>query len=100
MHNNYIDKLEFNKILDILSGYCITNIGKVLAKNLYPENEKDVVLKLLQETTEATSLIYKQHTPPFQEIADFEYIKKMLKSESSLNAKNLLEVARNFKPCK
>lgn len=97
MHNNYIDKLEFNKILDVLSGYCVTNIGKCQAKNLYPQSKKDVVKHLLKETTEATSLIYKKHTPPFQEIVDFKYIEKMLKTGSSLNAKNLLEVARNFK---
>ena len=30
----YIEKLEFNKVLDILSNFCITDIGKTLAKDL------------------------------------------------------------------
>lgn len=99
MHN-YNEKLEYNKILDILSNFCVTNIGKNLAKNLHPENKKGIVSTLLKETTEATSLIYKKNNPPFVEIVDFQYIEKMLKSESSLNSKNLLEVARNLEACK
>ena len=38
MHTNYIEKLEFNKIIDILTNTCITEIGKSLAKNLQPKN--------------------------------------------------------------
>ncbi|MCI8352552.1 MAG: hypothetical protein HFJ58_02900 [Clostridia bacterium] len=97
MLTNYIEKLEFNKVLDILSSTCITEIGKNLAKNLQPENKKDIVSMLLKETTEATTLIYKKHIPPFVEIINFDYIEKMLKSNSSLNAKNLLEIARILK---
>ncbi len=97
MHTNYIEKLEFNKIIDILTNTCITEIGKSLAKNLQPKNKKDIVSMLLKETTEATTLIYKKQIPPFAEITNFDYIEKMLKSNSSLNAKNLLEVARILK---
>lgn len=97
MHKNYIEKLEFDKIIDILINNCVTQLGKNLARNLHPENKKDVVSYLLKETTEATTLIYKKHTPPFTEIANFEYIEKMLKSSSSLNTKHLLEVAKILK---
>lgn len=97
MDRKYIEKLEFDKIVDILINNCITQIGKNLAKNLHPENEKDIVSSLLKETTEATTLIYKKNTPPITEIANFEYIEKMLKSNSSLNIKHLLEVAKILK---
>ena len=60
MEQKYINKLEFNKILDVLTDICITDIGKNLSKNLQPCNNKDVVLNLLKETTEAVSLIYKK----------------------------------------
>lgn len=97
MLTNYIEKLEFNKVIDILTDTCVTEIGKNLAKNLQPENKKDVVSILLKETTEATTLIYKKHIPSFVEIINFDYIEKMLKSNSSLSSKNLLEIARILK---
>lgn len=100
MNIKYIEKLEFNKILAILSSNCITNAGKKVAKNLHPQNDKDIVLSLLKETTEAVSLVYKKHTPSFFDIADITYISKILESNGVLNAKNLLEVARNFKASK
>lgn len=96
MNTKYIEKLEFNKILTILSDNCITNEGKLLAKNLHPENNKDVVLSILKETSEGTGLIYRNGSPTFFEIADFSYIEKILKSEACLNTKNLLDVLRDF----
>ena len=60
MYQKYIDKLEFNKILDILSEYCTTTIGKNLAKTLHPETKKEIVSYSLKETDEAISLIYKK----------------------------------------
>lgn len=94
MNTKYIEKLEFNKVLNILSENCVTNVGKNIALNLRPENKKDIVFGLLKETTEATSLIYKKHTPPFVEIADIAYIAKSLESNGVLNTKSLLDVAK------
>lgn len=97
MDAKYIEKLEFNRILDILSDNCVTDIGKILALNLRPNNKKDIVFNLLKETTEATNLIYKKHLPPFVEIADITYILKILKSDGVLNSKSLLDVAKILK---
>ena len=97
MHTNYIDTLEFNKIVDTLCDYCITYIGKSIAKTLHPEYQKEIVSSLLKETTEAATLIYKKNTPPFIEIENFEYVKKMLETGSSLNMKSLLSVTQILK---
>ncbi len=94
MEQKYINKLEFNKILDVLTDICITDIGKDLAKNLQPCNNKDAVLNLLKETTEAVSLIYKKNTPEIFPISDIDYISKTLESMGTLNNKSLLEVAK------
>ncbi len=97
MGQKYINKLEFNKILDILTNFCITNIGKNLAKNLQPCNNKEMVSNLLKETTEATSLIYKKSFPEILPISDMDYISKILESMGTLNNKSLLEVAKILK---
>ncbi len=50
MNSHYLQKLEFNKILEILSNYCSTYIGKNLALELSPYNDPNTVNKLLAET--------------------------------------------------
>ena len=59
----YLEKLEFYKILDIVSKFCITDLGKVLALQLRPSNQKDEVEKLLQETNEALIMSYRNNFP-------------------------------------
>lgn len=50
MKKNYLEKLEFYRILEILSTFCCTFIGKSYALNLYPSNNRKVVEDALQET--------------------------------------------------
>ena len=50
MNTNFLEKLEFYKIVEMVSNFCITQQGKELASNLVPSNEKAKVEQLLQET--------------------------------------------------
>lgn len=99
MNTKYIEKLEFNKILHILSENCITNNGKTLSNNLQPCNKKEIVLSLLKETSEAVNLINRKQAPLFADIVDFTYISKILENNGVLSPKCLLDVLRNFKTC-
>lgn len=94
MYKKYIEKLEFNRILGILSDFCFTNIGKNAALNLFPKTDKDIISNLLSETSEAVHLIHKKHSPSFVQISDISHIEKILESNTSLSAKNLLEIAK------
>lgn len=67
MDLKYIEKLEYFSILDKLSTFCITNFGKTLCYNLKPISDKDIVLNLLQETSEAT-LLLTENEPHFTNI--------------------------------
>ena len=68
--NNYLEKLEYNKILEILSTYCITYLGKEMSYSLRPSNSKEKVENLLKVTEEAVNLLYRCGVPPISEIAD------------------------------
>ncbi len=57
MNLKYIEKLEYSTILDKLATFCVTDYGKSYASNLKPSSDKNTVLKLLQETSEATLLL-------------------------------------------
>lgn len=94
MNKKYIEKLEFYKILEILEDSCLTYIGKALANNLKPQNNKDSVRVILRETSEAVTLLYKKHFPNIIPIADITHITKSLESNCILNAKSLLDISK------
>lgn len=94
MNKKYIEKLEFNKILEILADYCLTYIGKDLANSLKPKSNKNLVRVILRETSEAVTLLYKKHSPNFIPIVDITHIAKSLEINSILSAKSLLDVSK------
>ena len=93
MNQTYLNKLEYNKILEKLSNYCHTYIGKELALNLLPSNKKEEVELTLSETNDAVSLIERNSTPPISEIDDIGIYLKLLESSSSISAKALLSIS-------
>ena len=92
MKNNYLKKLEFDQVLQKLTEYCHTYIGKEKALVLEPSSDKDYVKKSLLETSEAVSLMERNSTPPISEIEDIRVYIKMLESSSTLTAKALLDI--------
>ena len=85
--NNYLEKLEYNKILEKLSSYAITYLGKNLCLNLFPSNNKEEVKNMLKETEEAVNLLYRCNTPPISEIADNTINIKTVESYGTLSIK-------------
>ena len=92
MNINYFEKLEFNKIKELLSSFSSTYIGNNLSLNLQPSNKLDNVKKMLEETQEALNLIERNSSPSFYEIADITVHLKKLESNNILSAKYLLEL--------
>ena len=69
MIEKYLNKLEFNKICEILKGYSLTYIGKDLITNLAPIVDKQDLEKALKQTTEASILLFRKGSIPISEIA-------------------------------
>lgn len=97
MKEKYLHKLEFNQILDILSGFANTFIGKDLCLTLHPFSNKDDVEHALLETREATILLQRKGSAPISEIADIAVPLKVLKASSTLCASQLLGLANILK---
>ncbi len=101
--NTNLYKLEFNKILDILSTYCVTNIGKNLVKSLLPSNDVNTVIHSLEETKEAVTLSYRNSFPSISDFEDISHSLKSLTNASTLscsailNLNNILKTAFNLK---
>ena len=97
MNTKYLDKLEYSKILDKLSNFVRTYVGKEMINKLEPSFDYDEVSHLQLQTAQAVSLIYKYGTPPISDFADVSVAIKKLNSSSSLTAKELLDIANIFK---
>ena len=97
MNKNTLEKLEFNKIKEKLSQYCVTYFGKKKVSELEPENKKEEVQERLNQTQEAINLIYQNSTPPLYEIADITIHTKLLEQGTFLNPKQLLELGTILK---
>ena len=100
MQTTYLEKLEFNKIKNILSSYAKTNNGKKMCLDLYPSNNKEKVQKALDETTEAVALIYRKGNLPLETIGDISTYILNLRNQNFLSAKALLELATLLKTSK
>jgi dsDNA-specific endonuclease/ATPase MutS2 len=96
MNLKYIEKLEYSSILDKLSSYCITDYGKNLCLNLRPSSNKEQVLNLLNETSEAINLMQVLE-PPISNIINIDYIVKILNSRGTLNLSAILELNKILK---
>lgn len=97
MNLKTIEKLEFNKICDILKNYAITYIGKNYINDLKPLSSKAEIIKAQKQTTEASILLYRKGSIPISEIEDITEHLKKLNSSLFLNAKQLLDLASILK---
>ena len=93
MQDKYLNKLEYNKILDILKTYTKTIYGKKLCLELHPFTKTETVFKKLSETNEALNLINLKGNLPIYELEDISLYIKTLEAEQFLSAKALLDIA-------
>ncbi len=94
MNSKYLDKLEYNKILEMLEGFAKTYLGKNLCRRLHPSTN---VSFLLEQTNQALGLIYKKGSLPLSSIPNIDIAIKNLESNFSLTALDLLEIGSILK---
>ena len=100
MNNNYLEKLEYNKILEILSSYSKTYIGKKLSLELIPSFDALEVSNLQLQTSQALDMLYKYGNPPIGDFNDVSVHIKKLESNNILSTKEILDLARILKMSK
>ena len=95
--NSNLLKLEFDKILQMLSTYCKTYLGKNIMLNLLPSKELKEVQTLQKQTSEAYTLLTKYGNIPIAKIENITPYIKSLESFIPLTPKGLLDIAKIFK---
>ena len=97
MNAKYLDKLEYSQIVELVSQYCKTYIGKAKIKNLKLNYNSSDVARSLSYTDEAVQLHIRKSGNPICEIPDISVYIKQLKSNIALSMSGLYNVAHILK---
>ena len=92
-----INTLEFDKIINILSDFAVTYLGKNKCLKLLPINNIDTITLWQNETNEALRLIQKKGNIPICEIDNIIISLKKLESYGVLSAKEILSIGKILK---
>lgn len=90
--DNIYSKLEFNKVLKIVSKYCQTNLAKDTILNVKYKTDIEEINELLNETEEALLILTRYDSVPLGGVTDIYSIIKRASLGSSLNSLDLLKV--------
>jgi len=98
-----LEKLEFPKILQYISAYCITEKGKEIIQNLVPSSSQTEFVIEGNLVSEAKEILIKDIQPPLIYLTDLENSLAKSKIEGAvLESKKILEIlsliisSRNF----
>ncbi len=94
MNKKYLEKLEYNKVLENLCVFAKTYIGIEECKTLAPSSN---VNYLLEQTYEAYNLICRNGNLPISTIDNIDILIKNLESDFSLTASDLLKLTHILK---
>ncbi len=90
-----LDKLEFSKVLQYISNYCITEKGKKEVLSLYPIQSEDTIKNEGKLVSEAKEILIKDLPPPLEYIIDLNDALATSRVEGAiLDNKKILEVLK------
>lgn len=92
MNKKVLSTLEYNKIIDKLKGYAISEMGKRLAENLEPSNDIDDILYWQKETSESVSMILKKGSLSLGGLRDISPYLKRVSVGGVLSIKELFDI--------
>lgn len=92
MNKKALELLEYNKIIDELEQYAVSELGKKMISNLHPSDDIDRVRNQLIETTEARKIIDKSSSIPIQNLVGIENVIEKLGKGIALNPEDLQNI--------
>lgn len=89
MNRKILDILEYDRILDKLADFSITQTAKIKAKNLKPETNYNTVQKAIKQTLSLVNILRLKGRLPLTDFIDVKESVKRLKIKAELNAQEL-----------
>lgn len=93
MNQKALKTLEYNKIIDQLTEYASSFLGKEMCRSLVPSTNYDEIIQAQQETTDAVTRVRQKGNVSFGGLKDIRDSLKRLEIGSSLNIPELLSIS-------
>ncbi|SHL57288.1 DNA mismatch repair protein MutS2 [Anaerocolumna jejuensis DSM 15929] len=93
MNEKALKTLEYNKIIEKLSSFAGSGLGKALCNSLLPVSDIEEIKKAQRETSDALSRILRKGSLGFYGVHDIRASLKRLEVDSSLSAQELLHLS-------
>ena len=100
MNKTTFEKLEYNKLKEIVQSHCVSGLGKEMIENLKPSSNIRVVQRLLNETTEARTILDTGSQPPFAGVSNIGMIIENIEKGGILDPKDLQRIADFLRGCR
>ena len=94
MNDKALKTLEYDKIISRLETYASSPMGKKRCASLLPSSDYEEILQWQEETRDALSRLYKTGFLSFQGLSDIRPHLRLLEIDSTLTAKELLDIAK------
>lgn len=91
-----LDKLEFNKIRDMLAAECTSLLGKKRAFMCFPSDDRKQIIAWQEETAEIVSMLSVGEIIPLGGIRDLSEVLKKLRIHQVLEAGEFLDIERSL----
>jgi len=93
MNEKALRVLEYHKIIDKLTGFAASSLGKELCRSLLPDTDFDAITLAQTETQDATARLIRRGNLSFNGNKDIKFSIKSLQVSASLSASELLKIA-------
>jgi DNA mismatch repair protein MutS2 len=86
--------LEFDKVREMLSKLCLSEMGKELALSIFPTKDKEIAEKEIRQTTELKEMLTFEETFPLSSMEDIRHSLRKAGAEGTyLDPRELLSLA-------
>lgn len=99
MNETVLNKLEFNKIQDMLASHAFSAEARKLCRDTVPQNDIAVIEKLQQENEDALNRIFRYGSISFSGIHDIRLAVMQTAHNFTLSATELMDTAATLETC-
>ena len=92
LYEKSLKTLELDRVLEMLSGHCVTEEGKEMALKLLPTDDVDEVRVLLRETSDANHMVELKGSPAFRDVKNVKPSLQRADRGGSLSTVELLRI--------
>lgn len=95
MNEKYLNKIEYDKIINLLTKHVDSEPGKKTANEIHPMTDLDTIRSSLEEISSSIYFVKAKGKPNFEGLREIDSIIKRLNAKGTLNNKELLIIKDN-----